>query len=337
MAVNCGIVRKESGNLRLFGIILFPMLPILIPLSTRFIRLNKPDVRTLLQAKRIPIKLEKSSLPSFNLLSIPGSALKLDSQYIIGLNISTESGFGYNELLVRTNSPPRGGYCSLEPKIGVAFETQFQATCRDWTDEQQPVVFHISHESSGSSKVIYYGSEESVKFALPPGDEKNDWKLKIEFSVIDMLGYNISTCPIWVKSVLKPGSWSQEKRLSDFSLYEGVPRRNIRSGSMKSTPMETLKSLVKKQKQSAAYYSTLVSTRMSEDIRNEKRVQLINLLGQITPRSAAEVVQVLESLGGVLQPGGIFGEPLLSAAMVFRRASIIGLGMLEVGECGTVI
>jgi len=70
-------------------------------------------------------------------------------------------------IIVRVNSPPVPGSCTVQPLVGVAFQQVFVVSCTNWTDRnggvQQPLTFTTVLVSSG-------GTEQLLTPALPQGE-----------------------------------------------------------------------------------------------------------------------------------------------------------------------
>ena len=93
-----------------------------------------------------------------------------------------------------TNSPPSGGECKADKPQGKAWETNFVISCIGWQDDNLPLKFQFSYNSSDGIEMIFQsGNSSKATGKLPVGDPTVDYKLDIKILVIDALGSSVDT------------------------------------------------------------------------------------------------------------------------------------------------
>ncbi len=93
-----------------------------------------------------------------------------------------------------TNTPPSGGMCTVDNPQGQAWETDFVFRCIGWHDDNLPLKFQFSYNSSDGIEMIFQsGISSTTTGKLPVGDPNMDYKLHIQILVIDSLGSIAST------------------------------------------------------------------------------------------------------------------------------------------------
>jgi len=95
-----------------------------------------------------------------------------------------------------TNSPPSGGTCKTDRPQGRAWETNFVIKCIGWQDDNLPLKFQFSYNSSDGIEMIFQsGHSSTANGKLPVGDPNMDHKLDVRILVIDALG---SSADFWI-------------------------------------------------------------------------------------------------------------------------------------------
>lgn len=93
-----------------------------------------------------------------------------------------------------TNTPPSGGICKVDNPQGKAWETNFVFHCIGWHDDNLPLKFQFSYNSTDGIEMVFQSSNTSTATGkLPVGDPNMDYKLHIQILVIDSLGSTVST------------------------------------------------------------------------------------------------------------------------------------------------
>ena len=95
-----------------------------------------------------------------------------------------------------TNSPPSGGTCKADNPQGKAWDTNFVIRCIGWQDDNLPLKFQFSYNSSDGIEMVFQsGNSSTAKGKLPVGDPNMDYKLDVRILVIDTLG---SSVDFWI-------------------------------------------------------------------------------------------------------------------------------------------
>lgn len=103
---------------------------------------------------------------------------------------------GSTKFVLRENTSPTNGTCSIIPITGEALVTDFKMKCSGWIDsdnKQQPFVYSLVTLSEDSDKkeittVLSRGIQSELVTKLPLGDSKKNHSLKIQIWVHDSLG-----------------------------------------------------------------------------------------------------------------------------------------------------
>ncbi|KAL9952359.1 hypothetical protein ACROYT_G039604 [Oculina patagonica] len=136
-----------------------------------------------------------------------------------------------------TNTPPSGGMCTVDNPQGKAWETDFVFRCIGWHDDNLPLKFQFSYNSSDGIEMIFQsGISSTTTGKLPVGDPNMDYKLHIQILVIDSLGSIAST---WIDvKVTEPEITieSLEKVVSeDGPMNEYLKDNNIEMAAQRAT------------------------------------------------------------------------------------------------------
>ena len=123
-------------------------------------------------------------------LIINTDKLKPATDYTVSLTVLfTASIKKYSTYFFTTNSPPKDGRCYANNVTGVALTTKFTFSCEGWVDDDLPLSYEFSYEtSSGLSIVLEFGNQSSATTRLPPGDAENDHKITVDITIRDRYG-----------------------------------------------------------------------------------------------------------------------------------------------------
>ena len=77
-----------------------------------------------------------------NLATLP-NVFKVGTTYKVRCNARMSGIYhsGFVEYLLKVNSPPSGGECTVTPKEGFVLETKFNIRCVGWYDEDRPLTY----------------------------------------------------------------------------------------------------------------------------------------------------------------------------------------------------
>lgn len=120
---------------------------------------------------------------------------KLRGNATYQVTVSGETSQGHNSIGTYsfvTNSPPSGGICRADKPQGKAWETNFVISCIGWKDDNLPLKFQFSYNTSDGIEMIFQsGNSSTATGKLPVGDSNMDYKLDIRILVIDALGSSV--------------------------------------------------------------------------------------------------------------------------------------------------
>src|SRR5262249_7706434 len=81
------------------------------------------------------LNLSSNSFPTDDpFLVIPAGSLTELVTYTLRLEVTDDSGVGYNEISFSVHPRPTSGVCSVEPALGIAGLSSFKFTCLNWND-----------------------------------------------------------------------------------------------------------------------------------------------------------------------------------------------------------
>ena len=98
---------------------------------------------------------------------------------------------GLSTLEIAVNEPPKKGICEPSPIKGNPLDPIFTLKCKDFTDEDEPLIYEFLYSTSpdGEKKSLGSGLEkfrESVSF--PSGLQDHEFNLTLHAKVTDNLG-----------------------------------------------------------------------------------------------------------------------------------------------------
>jgi len=127
-----------------------------------------------------------------NLVTVQGK-LRGNATYQVTVRGKTSEGYSsIGSYSFVTNLPPRGGICKAHKRQGKAWETNFVIRCIGWQDDNLPLKFQFSYNSSDGIEMIFQsGHSSTAKGKLPVGDPNMDYKLDVRVLVIDALGSSV--------------------------------------------------------------------------------------------------------------------------------------------------
>lgn len=128
-----------------------------------------------------------------NLVTVQGK-LRGNATYQVTVKATTPQGHSSSTTYsFVTNTPPKGGICKVDDPQGKAWETDFLFSCIGWHDDNLPLKFQFSYNSSDGIEMIFqFGNLSTATGKLPVGDPNMDYKLQIQILVIDSLGSTVS-------------------------------------------------------------------------------------------------------------------------------------------------
>ena len=115
-----------------------------------------------------------------------------DDHYKIVLEGKTDkSATGKVTTVVRVNKPPEKGSCKVRPEKGSPLETQFEVSCSEFTDPEQPLAYEFFYTKDGGKRneSLGYGLQSSrSSILLPNGLEEHGLEIKFSVKIFDNLG-----------------------------------------------------------------------------------------------------------------------------------------------------
>ena len=158
--------------------------------SIKYRENNDPRWQEITNLDEIGLTYKNSS----NLIAAQGK-LRSNASYQVTVTGKTSQGhssFGTYSFV--TNSPPTGGTCKADKSQGKALETEFEISCIGWQDDDLPLKYQFSYNSSdGIERIFQFEKSSKATRKLPVGDPTNDYKLGIRILVIDALGSSVDT------------------------------------------------------------------------------------------------------------------------------------------------
>lgn len=80
------------------------------------------------------------------------------------------------------------GGCFVSPSRGIGISTIFVLHCQGWYDEHLPLNYRFVYHGQFSTVIFHSGPETNVSTTLPPGQETDDYNLKLEVVITDARG-----------------------------------------------------------------------------------------------------------------------------------------------------
>ncbi|XP_041369943.1 sperm receptor for egg jelly-like [Gigantopelta aegis] len=147
----------------------------------------------LLPMKILPLSDWVSKSPTgYNKKSVvlPPGTLNASSTYQFDLQIFYNKNASKVKLeyRFRTNQPPEGGSCSVDPTSGQALITKFTVSCPGYKDNDSPLTYSVYLKKKGKSDtLLYQGNEETTSLILAAGlPQSNSW-LELTVYISDSL------------------------------------------------------------------------------------------------------------------------------------------------------
>ncbi|XP_041362098.1 uncharacterized protein LOC121378064 [Gigantopelta aegis] len=174
LEVNC-------GNCGPFGVVI----------SAHLWKLSKQT--DLLPMKILPLADWVSKLPTgYNKKSmvLPPGTLNASSTYQFDLHIFYNKNASKVKLeyRFRTNQPPEGGSCSVDPTSGQALITKFTVSCPGYKDNDSPLTYNVFLNKKGKSDtLLYQGNGETTSLVLPAGPPQSNSWLQLTVYISDSL------------------------------------------------------------------------------------------------------------------------------------------------------
>jgi len=145
----------------------------------------------------IPIQLNiETSNDYFTIKSsIFQNTLRPGGEGLVQLEVWRESGqSGYINETIKVNEPPTPKNCTCHPTTGEGFKTDFQVTCIDWVDPDEPLRYGYSYSYGGDTKTVQPSSEKpssssEFKILKLPDEGMSSIQIPITISVEDALGW----------------------------------------------------------------------------------------------------------------------------------------------------
>ena len=98
---------------------------------------------------------------------------------------------GLSTLEIAVNEPPKKGICEPSPIKGNPLDPIFTLKCKDFTDEDEPLIYEFLYSTSpdGEKKSLGSGLENFRKFvSFPSGLQDHEFNLTLHAKVTDNLG-----------------------------------------------------------------------------------------------------------------------------------------------------
>ena len=98
---------------------------------------------------------------------------------------------GLSTLEIAVNEPPKKGICEPSPIKGNPLDPIFTLKCKDFTDEDEPLIYEFLYSTSpdGEKKSLGSGLEKFRKFvSFPSGLQDHEFNLTLHAKVTDNLG-----------------------------------------------------------------------------------------------------------------------------------------------------
>ncbi|XP_041369934.1 polycystic kidney disease protein 1-like 2 [Gigantopelta aegis] len=132
------------------------------------------------------------SLTGYNKKSmlLPPGTLNASSTYQFDLQIFYNKNASKMKLeyRFRTNQPPEGGSCSVDPTSGQALITKFTVSCPGYKDNDSPLTYSVYLKKKGKSDtLLYQGNEDTNSLVLPAGPPQSNSWLQLTVYISDSL------------------------------------------------------------------------------------------------------------------------------------------------------
>ena len=112
--------------------------------------------------------------------------------YEITLSGNIQGGeIGLSTLEITVNEPPKEGSCTPSPSNGDPLDPIFTLKCKDFTDEDEPLIYEFFYSTSpdGGKKSLGGGLEKFRKnVSFPSGLQDHEFILTLHARVTDNLG-----------------------------------------------------------------------------------------------------------------------------------------------------
>ena len=98
---------------------------------------------------------------------------------------------GLSTLKITVNEPPKKGSCTPSPPKGNPLDPIFTLKCKDFTDEDEPLIYEFLYSTSpdGENKSLGGGLEKFRKnVSFPSGLQDYEFNLSLYAKVTDNLG-----------------------------------------------------------------------------------------------------------------------------------------------------
>lgn len=126
-------------------------------------------------------KVNGTSVGNGKRLQIKSKQLQIDTKYEITLDVKQNENNGSTAIEIKTNSPPSGGNCDLEPKSGISLFTEFTITCYKYNTDHEPLEYRVYN----AGQLIVSSFHSNLKFRLCCSGD-------VEIRIIDSYGVFIS-------------------------------------------------------------------------------------------------------------------------------------------------
>ncbi|XP_078665539.1 uncharacterized protein LOC144907963 [Branchiostoma floridae x Branchiostoma belcheri] len=127
-------------------------------------------------------------------LSVKQGSLEVREKYRVWLyGVVTGVGDGWAELVMRTNSPPENGTCTISPASGYAYQTRFTIKCEGWSDDNTGANGSLSYfffaKVGDDSTLLMHGSDaETPPIYIRVGDPGGNWTVDVDIRIIGVTG-----------------------------------------------------------------------------------------------------------------------------------------------------
>ncbi|XP_061389928.1 uncharacterized protein LOC133325120 [Musca vetustissima] len=153
---------------------------------------------------------------------------KEEKLLLIDLEVRDKGLKGQTAIELKVNTPPSGGECSVEPSIGIAFETVFHIECVDYEDKYMPLEYHYYSDKFPLKRI----SDPKIILKLPTSKI-----LKIQ--ICDQWSAcNETELKVEISALPKP------KNLYEFLMTNGTNLKGFIENSQRLTAIVLIKTVV---------------------------------------------------------------------------------------------
>lgn len=148
------------------------------------------------------LHLIASTLLNLSDIVIQGGSLPGGNKYRLVLFVVTTQGLpGMSAYDFSTGLPPSEGKCSISPTNGTSLKTYFYLNCSSWKSESTPLSYQFQYRlENGLYNVLYRGVNSTVVTSwIPPGNNADNYNLKVICTVTDSFGISASPISLTVK------------------------------------------------------------------------------------------------------------------------------------------